>query len=87
MKYLLILIFYIIAFLYHVLDIFFRTIYNLFVFIWDFKWETDKFLPYNTIHHIGSKHDKGEDVSIAKHYSLKEFIDDMKKPIPKPAEQ
>ncbi len=87
MKYLLILAFYIMAFIYHVLDIVIRTIWNFFVITWDFKWKPEKLYSYNTIHHIGDKHNAGEDVSISKHYSWKQFISDMKKPIPKPDQQ
>lgn len=76
MKYLLILIFYILAFIWHIFDIIGRTITNLFIAIWDFKWKDKRFYSYKEIWYIGDKFNNGKDrqVPLCIHYSLDHFL-------------
>jgi len=76
MKYILILIFYLLAFIWHLIDIIFRTIANLFIASWDFKWKDKKFYSYKTIWYFGDKFGDGKDkqVPLKLHYSALHFL-------------
>lgn len=71
MKYILILLFYIVAFIGHLLDAIVRTILNTFIFIWDFKLSGKNFYSYNKIYDF----QKGgvNQRNISEHYSLKQL--------------
>jgi hypothetical protein len=76
MKYIFILIFYIVAFFWHLIDVIFRTIANLIIATWDFKWKKYKFYSYREIWYIGDKFGDGKDrqVPLSIHYSLSRFL-------------
>jgi hypothetical protein len=71
MKYILILLFYIIAFIVHLMDAIIRTIFNTFIFLWDFKLSGEAFYSYKKIYDF----EKGgmQQRNISEHYSLKQF--------------
>lgn len=69
MKYIVILIFYVMAGFWHLLDVIFRTIFNIFIFMWDFKIKDKKFFSYKTIF-MPDKY-KNEQCPVKDYYSIK----------------
>lgn len=72
MKYICIVLFYIVIVLWHLIDIVFRTVVNFFIFTWDFKIKDKKFYSYRTVflpEHVGSTQ-----VPIADYYSVKKQL-------------
>lgn len=70
MKYVPIIIFYFCMGVYHVLDIIIRTVFNLFILIWDFKWSTAKLYSYKTVYDFAQKKGEyGKQITLCQLYS------------------
>lgn len=69
MKYILLGIFFLLVGIYHLCDIIIRTIFNLFILTWDFKWSNAELLSYKDVYILGSKYSKGKTIKVSELYS------------------